>query len=239
MGDWPTTRVEPKSNPLLLGLQAARVNLVPALIIQTIMFALVAGFYWHPPTKAAMESLAAIKTTYGYFFSMTLAILGGAILPEIFVIGFFQRWKIHAVNFANLRFTIVYWAFDGLFVDALYRTLGNVVGNNANPGTVATKVLIDQFIINPLIFVPISLICYEWKHRNYDFKAMSDVFTWGYVKAKAIPTLVTSWCAWIPLLTAIYALPSPLQIPMFALALTIWVMLFTYITQAGKAHESP
>lgn len=229
--------MESKSNPLLIGLQAARVNLVPALIVQTFMFVLVAGYYWHAPTRAVMENLAVIKTAYGYFFSIAIAILGGAILPEIFVILFFQRGKIRRVNFANLRFTVVYWAFDGLFVDALYRTLGNIFGNNANPGTVAMKVFVDQFIINPLIFVPVSLICYEWKHRNYDFRAMSDVFTWGYFKAKGIPTLVTSWCAWIPLLTAIYSLPSSLQIPMFALALTIWVMLFTYITASGRKTE--
>jgi hypothetical protein len=47
---------------------------------------------------------------------------------------------------------------------------------------------------------------------------------------------------WIPLMAIIYSLPLALQFPLFALALSFWVLLLTYMTNrfAGKiAADEP
>ena len=46
-----------------------------------------------------------------------------------------------------------------------------------------------------------------------------------------IPILFATWGVWIPLVTIIYSLPSVLQIPLFALALAMWVMLYIWISE--------
>ena len=48
--------------------------------------------------------------------------------------------------------------------------------------------------------------------------------------------MLATWVVWAPLMAIIYSLPYPLQFPLFALALTFWVLLLTYMTNrfAGK-----
>jgi len=38
------------------------------------------------------------------------------------------------------------------------------------------------------------------------------------------------WLIWIPVVSCVYALPSPLQMPLFNLVLCFWSMLFAHIT---------
>ena len=68
--------------PLLAGLAAARANLVPGILIQMIMLALVAAYYYHEPTRHALDALAAWKREYGYRFTFVLLGLAGGTLPE-------------------------------------------------------------------------------------------------------------------------------------------------------------
>jgi len=37
---------------------------------------------------------------------------------------------------------------------------------------------------------------------------------------------------WIPIVVILYSLPPLLQIPLFALALAMWVILYTWISEA-------
>ncbi len=62
------------------------------------------------------------------------------------------------------------------------------------------------------------------------------MLTWNYYREHAIPVLIATWAVWIPLMAIIYSLPLVLQFPLFALALTFWVLLMTYMTNrfAGK-----
>ena len=211
---------------------------MPGLIVQALMAAVVVGYYWHPPTRDVLVALGAMKATYGYFFSMVISIVCGALLPEVFNVLVFQRARIRMQNWANLRFTMVYWAFDGMFVDALYQWQGHLFGDVVTGSALLKKVLFDQFVVTPFVFMPISLLCYEWKQRDFVFSGMSEIFTWRFARDRGIPALITCWAVWIPVLFAVYALPPLLQIPMFALALTIWVMLFTYMTASGRDGES-
>ena len=69
----------------------------------------------------ALELLADLKRRHGLIFILIAAILAGAIVPEIFLIVFFQKGKPSAQNLRNLAFTIPTWAIDGVLVDLMYR----------------------------------------------------------------------------------------------------------------------
>lgn len=224
-------------NPFRMGFEAARANFVPALIVQGTMLALVAGYYLHPATAEALGKLAAIKAASGYAFSFVSAMLAGAILPELLTIGVFQKGRVTADNLRNLAFTVPYWGCDGLLVDAFYRVQSAVFGDAGDVRTVTLKVLVDQFIATPFLFVPLALAAYEWQRRGYVLAGLSEMFRWPSYKERAVPTLVTNWCMWIPALVGVYALPPLLQIPLFTLALTIWVLLFTYLSRRRAERE--
>jgi uncharacterized membrane protein len=46
-----------------------------------------------------------------------------------------------------------------------------------------------------------------------------------------VPVVFANWGVWIPVVAVLYSLPSALQIPLFGLALSIWVMLLTWISE--------
>ena len=107
---------------LTIGWEAARANLAPALLIQVVMLALLAGFYLSPAAAAVLNDFAALKMRNGFTFVVVAAVAAGALLPELFLIVFFQRGRPAGQNLRNLLFTVPIWAIDGSLVDLLYRS---------------------------------------------------------------------------------------------------------------------
>ena len=222
--------------PLMVGWEAAKANAKPALIIQAIMLALAIDFYTNSATTDALRRLAAFKQMHGIIFVIAASVIAGAILPEIFLILFFQHGRPHSGNLRNLAFTIPVWGFDGSIVDLLYRTEAHWLGDVATFPVVLGKILIDQFGYNVFFAAPFGVLTYEWKNSGISMRPVRDLFTWPHYRDKISPTLVATWAVWIPLMAIIYSLPLALQFPLFGLALSFWVLLLTYMTNrfAGK-----
>jgi hypothetical protein len=225
--------VSGEPNPLFIGVRAARANLRPAIALQATMLLIVVGYYWHPGFRGMLEVLAQWKAASGYLFSFGAAVLGGALLPELLNVLAFQKCRVRPANLANLRFTVIYWGCDGVVVDAFYRAQALLFGSGVDAKTVAIKVLVDQLAFTPLFAVPLGMALYEWKRCGYSGGALRGALTPGFYKVRVIPTLVAAWAVWVPILVAVYSLPPLLQVPLFALALTLWVILFTYISAEG------
>jgi hypothetical protein len=225
-----------RRTPWSLGWEAAKANALPALIIQLLMLALLAGYYLSPATARALQNLAEFKRMHGFGFVLIASIAAGAILPEIFLIIFFQRGRVSPRNFRNLAFTIPVWGFDGSLVDILYRTEAHWFGDVASIPVIAAKICVDQLGYNPFFAAPFGVLTYEWKNTGISLRPVGELFTWQHYRDKILPTLVATWAVWIPLMAIIYSLPLALQFPLFALALSFWVLLLTYMTNrfAGK-----
>src|SRR5437762_5564917 len=91
---------------LALGWEAAKANAVPAFILQGAMLAVLISYYFSPACADFLNRLAHYKEAHGLVFVVVAAILAGAIVPELFVIIFFQRGRPRAQNLRNLAFTI-------------------------------------------------------------------------------------------------------------------------------------
>jgi hypothetical protein len=223
-------------SPFLLGWEAAKANALPALIIQFLMLMLLVGYFLNPAVARLLGHFAEFKRVHGFASVLIASIVAGAIIPEIFVILFFQRGRVTRVNLRNLAFTIPVWGFDGALVDLLYRIQAHWFGDVATIGVVVAKVCVDQFGYNPFFAAPFGVLTYEWKNNGITLKPVRDLFTWQHYRDKILPTLVATWAVWIPLMAIIYSLPLALQFPLFALALSFWVLLLTYMTNrfAGK-----
>ncbi len=218
--------------PWALGWEAARANLAPALVIQALMLALLAGYYLSPAVAGMLNDLAAYKLRHGFTFVLLASIVAGALVPELFLILFFQRGRANRRNLRNLRFTVPIWAFDGWLVDLLYRTEAAWLGNVVTVPVVLGKICLDQFGYNPFFAAPFGVLTYEWKNTGFSLESLGRGFTWGHYRDKVVPTLLATWAVWIPLMAIIYSLPLALQFPLFSLALTFWVLLLTYMTNS-------
>ncbi|HEY2712422.1 MAG TPA: hypothetical protein VGI60_07900 [Chthoniobacterales bacterium] len=222
---------------LTLGWEAARANLVPALFIQALMLALLIGYYLSPALADFLEKVALFKLRHGLLFVIVAAAAGGALLPELFLILFFQGGRVRQRNVRNLCFTIPIWAFDGVLVDLLYRSEAAWFGNTVTLPVVLAKICVDQFGYNPLFAAPFGVLTYEWKNSGFSLESLGRGFTWAHYRDKVIPTLLATWAVWIPLMAIIYSLPLVLQFPLFSLALTFWVLLLTYMTNTFASRR--
>jgi len=220
----------------MIGWEAARANAVPALIIQGIMLALLIAYYTNHAAFSALNQLSDYKRTHGLVFVIAASITAGALIPEIFLILFFQCGRPNSRNLCNLLFTVPVWGFDGSLVDLLYRSEAAWLGDVVTLRVVCTKICVDQFGYNPFFAAPFGVLTYEWKNSGISMGPVCDLFRWRHYRDKIIPTLLATWAVWIPLMAIIYSLPLALQFPLFGLALSFWVLLLTYMTNrfAGK-----
>jgi len=227
-----------EKTPLFIGIRAARANLVPGLIVQALMLALLVAYYTVPSVHAWLEMLAGLKQKGGFVSSAVAGALAGGVFPEILTIVVFQHGKVTTDNGKNLMFAMLFWALDGMVVDALYRTQALIFGGGGDFFTIVKKVSLDMGIFTPLVSTPMGMAFYEWKHQDYKSAGLSRVLTLKFYKNKSVPALIACWGVWIPLVTIVYSLPTPLQFPMFSLGLTFWVMLFSYITVMQKKKNT-
>jgi hypothetical protein len=221
----------PADHPLLVGLRAAKANFIPGLIIQAAMIALVLAYHYSEPTRLWMERLETIKGEWGYLFSFLLGAVAGGILPELLLLGLTQRWRVRRENLNNAGFHILLWGGESVIVDAFYRLQGHLFGTQADFSTVLLKMVVDQFIYCVVFATPFCIFIYEWRNQGYRLAGLSRVLTPRFYAQKVFPSLIANWGVWIPLVCVIYSMPPQLQIPLFGLALTFWVILFAWINR--------
>ena len=222
------------THPLRIGLYAARANLIPGLIVQAAMVAVVCAYYFYAPARAWMEELALLKEHWGYLFACVCGMLAGAVLPEVFAISVFQWGRVNRANGENLLFGMIYWGSQSMVTDGFYRLQAVMFGTHTDLLTVAKKVLVDQLFYTPLYSMPLAIFCFAWKNNGYRWAGMGRMWTFRFYKETIFPATVAAWGVWIPVVCMVYSLPSLLQIPLFSLALTFWSMMLTWITRQKR-----
>ena len=223
-----------RERPLAVGLRAARANLVPALVIQTAVVSVVLAYYCWEPARAWLARLAEFKREGGYLFSLVSGALAGGLLPELLTVVVFQRWRVRRANLGSLAFGVCFWGLMGMVVDALYRAQALAFGDGVGLATVLKKAAFDQFVFTPFVTIPLTVVVFEWRHAGYRFAGMPRVLRLDFYTEKILPAVVSGLGFWLPVVLLVYSLPLPLQFPLFTLALTLWVMIITWISHAHK-----
>lgn len=227
-----------QERPLAVGLRAARANLVPALVIQAAVVSVVLAYYFWEPARAWLARLAEFKGEGGYLFSLVSGALAGGLLPELLTVAVFQRWRVRRENLSSLAFGACFWGLMALVVDLFYLAQALLFGSGVDLATVLKKAAVDQFVFTPFITIPLTVVVFEWRHAGYRFSGISRVLSLDFYTGKVLPAAVSGLGFWLPVVLLIYCLPLPLQFPLFPLALTLWVMIFTWISHAHKAAPS-
>ncbi len=210
--------------PWRAGLRSARANLAAGFALQIVALSLVLAFYWHEPTRAVLSRIAIWRTHVGFIFAIVSTGLFGGLLPVLFLRA--RTATRHHYTWAQGLALTGFWAYKGFEVDLFYRGLAYFVGEGHDVATIATKTVIDQFCYSPLFAVPTTALFFEWVEFRFNSSALwTDVRTSGWYRRKILPVLVSNLGVWLPAVCIIYALPTPLQLPLQNLVLCFFTLL--------------
>src|SRR5712692_9638242 len=123
--------------PLTIGWQAVKANALPGFVLQAVILSILLAYYFSPKNAALLNQLAEYKRSHEVAFVIIASVCAGALLPELFVVCFFQCGRVRAQNFRDLLFTAPFWALDGVLVDLMYRTLAVWFGTKVSLPVVA------------------------------------------------------------------------------------------------------
>ncbi len=134
--------------PLTIGWQAVKANALPGFVLQAAMLSILLAYYFSPTSAALLNQLADYKRNHQVAFVIIASVCAGALLPELFVVCLFQRGRVRRQNFRDLLFTAPFWAFDGVLVDLMYRTLAIWFGMKVSVPVVVAKICVDLRGVN-------------------------------------------------------------------------------------------
>jgi len=222
------SNLSPES-PWRAGWESARQLFWPGLVLQSTALALVLAYYFAPSAHGLFAQIAAWREAGGFLFSLISTAICGGVLPFLYL-----RWNPATRTthpWPQLIFFTWFWAWKGLEVDLLYRSLSWLFGSEAIFLTIAAKVLVDQLVYNPFYATPVSSLFYGWMNAGFRWApVIADVRAGSWYLRRVIPAQLAVWCVWGPTVSCIYALPPVLQIPLFNVVLCSWSLLFAAIT---------
>ncbi|MEI6107044.1 MAG: hypothetical protein WCR49_08515 [Opitutae bacterium] len=220
--------VTPEEAPWRAGLHSARTLIGPGLALQAVALTLVLAYYFLPAAHGFFNRLAVWRTEGGYAFSALASALCGGVLPFLYL-------RLNPATRATtpwplLLFFSLFWAWKGAEVDLWYRILSWLYGDRTGAGTIACKVVTDQFGFNPFYAAPVGIMCFAWKDAGFRWAPLlADLRAGRWYYRRVFPALLTTWSIWVPVVCCVYALPAALQIPLFNVVLCFWSLLFTHL----------
>lgn len=219
--------------PWKAGLRSARANLAPGLVLQAFALAVVLGYYFHAPTREAFTELADLRHRMGIWFSIVFTGLCGGLLPLLYLKAMpstraLYTWK----QGGALTF---FWSYKGIEIGLWYAFLAWAVGPDGDFGTIAVKSFIDQFIYCPLWAIPTTATFYLWCSEHFNLRAViADLRAPRWYLRRVMPMLLANLGVWLPLVFIIYALPTPLQLPLQNIVLCFFTLMLAHMSQRRR-----
>ncbi len=229
-----SSRVPFSEPPWQAGLRGARANLVPGVVLQVVALVFVLAYYRSEPTRAALAQLTAFRARTGFGFGIVSTGLFGGLLPFLYL-----RSNPASRSQYGWRQAVLltgFWAYKGFEIELWYRILARVVGQNPDALTIVTKTLLDQFVYCPAFAVPLTVLVYRWNALEFDLRGVAaDFRRRGWYGRSVLPTLLANLGVWVPAVAIIYALPTPLQLPLQNLVLFFFTLLLAHLNRRHTA----
>lgn len=217
---------------------AARANLLPGLLLQTLMVVFLALYVKHEGTRQFLANVANLKHEAGYLFAFISYLVSAALLPEILRVGFFQNGRLTRWNIWNFLTAAPAWGSIGVLVDFFYRCQAAWFGTGNDWFTILCKMLVDQFLYSPFIGTPLTIAYFAWRDMRFRPRALRQVFNPGFLAERVFMVQVAGWCIWIPGVCLVYFMPSEMQVPVAVLIQCFWVLVFTLVNKSKPPEKS-
>ncbi len=208
------------------GWRATVANWIPGGCLTLVAVILILLYTYVSPVTAFFDNIAAARERVGLPFGMLSTALFGGALPLVF--RRFVLGRIAAID--EVVFSVTFWAYKGIEVGALYELQAWLWGEGTDVTTIALKVALDQGIYCPLVAVPTMVLGYLWQANGFRWRSVRVALQRKGYWARSLPVLITNAALWIPAVTVIYLFPTPLQLILQNLILSIWVLLLAFLS---------
>jgi len=215
-------------------LGALRANLVPGLLLQSLMAGMGCAYVFLPSARRAFENLAVLRSYWGLIFSFIGTSVASAIFPELIrlIIPVSRKRQDESPGLASrLLFGIPFWGLIGMQVDLFYRLQYFLFGPSDSVTVIGKKVLVDAFLYCPLLAIPQAVCVFLWKDHRFTLTGFRGHTPVNFYALSIFPVLMANWMVWIPLVCIIYSLPPALGVPFFIVAQSFWVLVFTTLSR--------
>lgn len=211
-------------------LSALKQNFLPGLVLQFFALAVVLIYFFIPASQPVYAWFGVLKHDYGFLYAFVATAFFGGLIPFLYL---FISGRLDASRsvIAIFLFYLIFWGVKGIEVDFFYQLQGAWFGYENDVKTIATKVVIDQFIYSAFWAAPTITISYLWVENKFNLGATLASMDKQFFFEK-IPTVVFSnWLVWIPAVSIVYSMPQDLQIPLFNLVLCFWVLILAVLNK--------
>lgn len=227
-----TSSAKPATDPVsILGIcrEGVRRNRIPALFLQAFAGGILLLYFFVPGARSVFVTIETFKAQSGPGFAMGSTALFGGLLPWLVLRA---RGKFKTSNaLGHLLFLIVFWAVQGMIVDALYTFQDHLFGSGRDWSTLLTKLLVDQGPFNLLYATPNTLLFYGWRNADFSWRRFWRQLDRRSLLHRYITIQVSGWVTWVPAVLMIYSLPPDLQIPLFNLVLCFFSLLLAFVSR--------
>ncbi len=245
--DWNTGAQIPHDQPswedmisasLRAGVAAAKNTFKPALMIWAAMIIVAALYYVVPATHGVFNAITDFQERTGVYFASIGMGLSVGILVECVKVMISPEKRWSRENTINAIFNFLVFGIMGITQYYRFAWQVEVFGAGNSFWEMTNKVLFDQFVWTVFFANPYQAILYLWKNTGFSWKAVGKLAFpfrtfWG---TQMLPVLISNWAFWIPMAYLVYFFPAELQVPMAILAVTIWVILLSFLT-ANTRHD--
>lgn len=212
-----------------IGFASARANAVPMFFLWTFAALLAAAYHLVPCVAAALQPLWRFQCDYGAWAAFANQFFFCGVIPAVFLL---------TVPSIRTRYPLLKALAQSLWCGAwgvvhlwFYGVQARLFGSGHDWATLACKTAVDQFVWSPFVSVPLSSLFFLWLGSDFSRTGLSAKVRTGFVKRIVLPNLISSWCVWIPAVSAVYALPLPLQVQTLGLVGSFWALM---CLQIGK-----
>lgn len=225
-----TEPVSPRRRPWQAGLEGARANIAPGLVLQAVALAIVLGYYFAPGVAEGLRGLTALRDRMGVGYSVLATALFGGFIPWVYLrLLPATRSRYDGRQGAAL---VLFWAVKGVEVHLLYAGLGALLGDAPTVGVVLAKSAIDQLVYCPVWAVPTMWVGYQFiEHRFRLGPVWRRMRQPRWYLEEVVPVLIANFGVWAPTVLLIYTLPVPLQLPMQNLVLCFFTLMMAHLSR--------
>lgn len=226
-----------QTNPWKIGLQSARANAIPGMILQAAAVLLILAYHFSASFRGTLDVVAGWQTRFGIVFLGFGYLFFCGLLPiaiTLAVPSLRPRSPVRALLFA-----VLFWSVMGVVVGLFYRFQSLLFGDGHDLATLLMKIAFDQFVFTVVWGVPIVTIAHQWKDHGYRASAVKPLLGRSWYSRYALPMLVMNWAVWIPSLFVIYSMPPALQPHIAGLISGFWSLMCLQISARTRRPAEP
>jgi len=221
-----------------------KTNWIPAVVLSGFCFLLIILYYTVDSVSESFNSIADYKQQTGYAWAFFGTAICGGFIPWV-VLVIRTKYQEHTSNvitelspaetkrniYLEGAWLTVFWGYRGVEVDAFYRLQAIMFGDGNDPSVIAPKVFVDLIVYNIVWAAHSVQAGYMIKDANFNCRVFLSKYNRNYFLYTIPSLLVACWIVWLPVVTIVYSLPGPLQVPMFNVAVCFWGIALAIIAK--------